>query len=140
MLLILERKAAIDQIWANFEVLIENRVLIQQKEFMRTSLQLTIKVNLSVFLISVLAFLLLCADLTISHDFAYFYSKTVFSEVCVIENTFAAPATNVVKIDPFDILVFIITILSVGIVLRYMPNLATLSRAPPHNLFKLDFI
>ena len=101
-------------------------------------LKLTLKVSLSIFLVSVLAFSLLQAGFIVLQGFAYLYSETTFSETCLIENTFETPTSKVTKIDTFDKLVFTATILRVETVPLYTPNLVALSRAPPYNLCKLD--
>ncbi len=107
---------------------------------MKTYLNLTLKVSLSIFLASAFTFSLLCAGFTVSHDFTHLYSEIAFSEACAIENTFATLTSNVIQICAFDKLTFIIASLSEGTMLPYTPNLATLSRAPPYSLIQTRFI
>ncbi len=78
----------------------------------------------------VFAFSLLFIDFTDSHNFSHVYSEGISEDVYEIKAPFTTTLPNRTTIGISCALVLAATS-NIAVVLQHVPNLATLSRAPP---------
>ena len=90
-----------------------------------------LKIGLNILFSLVFGFSLFSANFIVSDNFAHVYLEEISEDVYDVKAPFATELPNATTIGIFCALVLAVTTSNIGVVLQYVPNFATLSRAPP---------